>query len=117
MTAFKGILAGILSFFLMLSLIIFGVSFMVKSTAMNPEFAIDQMNRADITQLTSDIVEEEIIEDIPEDIRFFEDVVFEVIADHESWLKEQFSAAVYDGYDYLLKKTDSLDIRIPLEDI
>ena len=117
MTTFKGILAGILGFFLMVSLIIFGVSFMVKSTAMNPDFLTDRVNQADITQMASDIVDENFIEEIPEDMRFFKDVVYEVIADHESWLKEQFSDAVHVGYDYLLEKTDTLEISIPLESL
>ena len=117
MTAFKGILAGILGFFLMLSLVIFGVSFMVKSTAMNPDFITDRVDQTDITQLANDFVDENFIEEIPEDMRFFEDVVYEVIADHESWLKEQFSTAVHQGYDYLLKNTDRLEISIPLENL
>jgi hypothetical protein len=117
MTTVKGILVGVLSFFLMLSLIIFGVSFMVKSTAMNPDFITDRVDQADLTQLANDFVDEYYVEEIPEDMRFFEDVVYEVIADHESWLKEQFSAAVHDGYDYLLDKTDTLEIIIPLENL
>ncbi len=117
MKTFKYIMAGVLSFFLMFSLIIFGVSFMVKSTALNPDYVTDQVEKTDITQLASDIVDEYFVEEIPEDMLFFKDVVYEVLADHEPWLKEQFSTAVHEGYDYLLKKTDSLKIEIPLENI
>ena len=117
MKPFKGIMVGVLSFFLMLSLVIFGVSFMVKSTAMNPDFVTDRVDQTDITQLANDFVDEYYIDEIPEDLRFFEDVVYEVIADHEPWLKEQFSTAVHEGYDYLLEKTDQLEISIPLESL
>lgn len=115
MTVFRGVLVAILSFLLMLSLIIFGVLFTVKSTAMNPDFITGQLDKANITQMSKDFAEEELIEDIPEDFRFFEDVIYEVIADHEPWLKEQLSAAIHEGYNYLLSKTDSLEISIPLE--
>jgi len=117
MKPFKGIMVGVLSFFLMLSLVVFGVSFMVKSTAMNPDFITDRVDQTDITQLANDFVDEEYIEEIPEDFRFFEDVVYEVLADHEPWLKEQFSTAVHEGYDYLLNETDDLEITIPLESL
>lgn len=117
MKTFKYIMAGVLSFFLMFSLVIFGVSFMVKSTALNPDYVTDRVEKTDITQIASDIADEYFVEEIPEDMRFFKDVVYEVLADHEPWLKEQFSTAVHEGYDYLLKETDSLEIEIPLESI
>jgi hypothetical protein len=117
MTAWKSILVGILSFLLLFSISIFGISFMVNSTAMNPDFISGLVEEADITQLANDFAEEELIDEIPEDIPFLEDVIYDVIADHEPWLKEQFSAAVHDGYDYLLDKTENLEIRIPLESL
>jgi hypothetical protein len=117
MKTFKFIMAGVLGFFLMLSLVIFGVSFMVKSTALNSDYIADTVEEADITQIASDIFDEYFIEEMPEDMRFFKDVVYEVILDHEPWLKEQFSIAVHQGYDYILKETDSLEIEIPLESI
>ncbi len=117
MTTFRNILAGVLGFLLMFSLFLWGVFFTVKSTALNPDFISNRVEKTDITQLASDFSDEYFIEEIPEDMRFFKDVVYEVIADHEPWLKEQFSSAVHKGYDYLLNKTDTLDIRIPLEDL
>lgn len=117
MTALKGILVGILSFLLLLSLSIFGISLMVNSTVMNPDFITGLVEETDITQLAKDFADEYYIDEIPEDIPFFEDVVYDVIADHEPWLKEQFTSAVHDGYDYLLDKTENLEIRIPLESL
>lgn len=117
MTTFRSILVGILSLLLMLSLFIWGVFFMVKSTVLNPDFIAGRVDQTDITQLASDFSDEYLIEEIPEDMRFFKDVVYEVIADHEPWLKEQFSSAAHKGYNYLLKKTDTLEISIPLEDL
>ena len=117
MTILKGFLAGLLSFLLLLSLSVFGIALMVNCTALNPDFITDRVEQVDFTELASDFVDENYIEEIPEDMRFFKDVVYEVIDDHEPWLKEQFSTAVHAGYDYLLSKTDYLEIRIPLEEL
>jgi hypothetical protein len=117
MTVLKGFLVAFLSFLLMLSLSIFGISLMLYLTALNPNFVTDQVERLDFTELASDFVDDNYIEDIPEDIRFFKDVVYEVIEDHEPWLKEQFDSAIHTGYDFLLGETDTLEIRIPLEDL
>lgn len=117
MTALKGILAGFLSFLLLLSLSVFGISLMVKFTALNPDFITDQVERVNFSELANDFVDENYIEEIPEDMLFFKDVVYEVIEDHEPWLKEQFSSAVHTGYDYMLGETSTLEIRIPLEEL
>lgn len=117
MNALKGILAGILSFLLLVSLSVFGIALTIKCTGLNPDFVTRQVEQADISQLARDFVDENYIEDIPEDLLFFKDVVYEVIEDHEPWLKEQFSDAVHSGYDYMLGNTSVLDIRIPLEEL
>jgi hypothetical protein len=117
MTVLKGFLAGFLSFLLLLSLSLFGISLMLYFTALNPDFVTNQVDKVDLTELASDFVDENYIEDIPEDFRFFEDVVYEVIEDHEPWLKEQLDSAIHTGYDYLLSETDTLEIIIPLEDL
>ena len=117
MNALKGILAGILSFLLLVSLSLFGISLMLYFSVLNPDFVTHQVEEADISQLASDFVDENYIEEIPEDMLFFKDVVYEVIEDHEPWLKEQFSDAVHTGYDYMLGNTSVLDIRIPLEEL
>jgi hypothetical protein len=117
MTVLKGFLVAFLSFLLLLSLSIFGISLMLNLTALNPDFVTDQVDRIDFTELASDFVDDNYIEDIPEDFRFFRDVVYEVIEDHEPWLKAQLDSAIRTGYDYLLGETDTLEIRIPLEDL
>jgi hypothetical protein len=117
MTALKGFLTGFLSFLLLLSLTIFGIALMVNSTVLSPDFIASQVDKADIKQIANEFVDEHYIDEIPEDLRFFEDVVYEVIEDHEPWLKEQFRSATNAIYDYLLDKTDDLEINIPLEDL
>ena len=117
MTALKGFLTGFLSFLLLLSLSVFGIAFMLNSTALNPDFVTSQVDKADIKEIANEFVDEHYIDEIPEDLRFFEDVVYEVVEDHEPWLKEQFALAVNAGYDYLLDETDELEINIPLESL
>lgn len=117
MTVLKGLLVAFLSFLLMLSLSVFGVSLMLYLTALNPGFVSGQVDQVDLSELASDLVEENYIDDIPEDIRYFEDVVYEVVEDHEPWLKEQLDSAIHTGYDFLHGRTDTLEIMIPLEDL
>ena len=117
MTVLKGFLAAFLSFLLLLSLSIFGISLMLYLTVLNPDFVTGHVDKVNFTELASDFVDENYIEDIPEDFLYFKDVVYEVIEDHEPWLKEQLDSAIHTGYDYLLGDTDTLEITIPLEDL
>ena len=79
MTALKGILTGILSFLLLLSVSVFGIALLVNCTALNPDFVTAQADRADIVEIARDVVDEYVIDEIPEDVRFFEDVVYEAV--------------------------------------
>jgi hypothetical protein len=117
MTALKGFLIGFLSFLLLLSLSICGIAFLVNSTMLNPDFITSQVDKADIKQIANEFADENYVDEIPEDLQFFEEVIYEVIEDHEPWLKEQFTIAVNAGYDYLLEETDELEINIPLENL
>jgi hypothetical protein len=47
-------------------------------------------------------------------MEFVREAVDDVIADLEPWIKEQTHTAVYAGYDYLLGKSESLNIVIDL---
>jgi len=117
MTVLKGFAIGILSLLLFLSLSVFGVALMINSTLLNPDFVADELEKMNVSELIIDTAEEQIVEELPEDILFLKEAVYEVISDHEPWLKEQLNNAIYSGYDYLLGKTDDLEITISLEDL
>jgi hypothetical protein len=115
MKVLKGFLIAILSLLLFLSLIIFGVAFLFNSTLLNPNFVSSQVEKADISALVTEIAEEQIGDELPEDLLFVKEAVYDVVAEQEPWIKEQLDIAIHTGYDYLLSKSDVLEITIPLE--
>ncbi len=117
MGVLKGLGSGILSFLLFLSLVIFGIVFMVNSTVLNPDFIVAQVDNLDISTLARDIVDEQLSEDLPEEGEFLKEAAYMIIDEQEPWLKEQVNNAVYIGYDFLLGKSDRLEITIPLESL
>ena len=113
----KGLGIAILNFLLFLSLVVFGMAFLFNSTLLNPDFVAAQVDKLDISETARDLVDEQLSEDLPEEAEFLKDAAYAVIDEQEPWLKEQINIAVYSGYDYLLGKTDRLEIVIPLESL
>lgn len=116
MTALKGLGTAILSLLLFLSLTVFGIAFTINSTLLNPDFMVEQIDKIDISDLAREFAEEEIVDELPEDVEFLVDVVYDVIDQEEPWLKEQASIAIHASYDYMLGETDALNIVIPLNE-
>jgi len=58
------------------------------------------------------LVEEMLIEQIPEGMEFMAEYVDDMVADLEPWLREQVSTIVYASYDYLLGRSESLSLVI-----
>jgi len=115
MKVLKGFGVGILSFLLFLSLSVFGVAFMLNSTLLNPDFVAAEVDKIDMSALTGEIIGEQIAGHLPEEMSFLEEAIYDVIEDQEPWLKEQVNTAIYSSYDFLLGKSDSLDLSISLE--
>lgn len=109
--------AGIafLSFLLFVSLSGFGMGFVMNSTLLNPDFAIAQIDKLDVSALVGEMISDIVpLEGIPAEMEFIGDAVEDTIADLEPWIKQQTDTAIYAGYDYLLGKTESLSIVIDL---
>jgi hypothetical protein len=115
MKVLKGLGTGILSFLLLISLSVFGLAFLINSTLLNPDFIVAQADKVDMPALARDYLDEEISEEMPQEVEFLKEVAYDVIADQEPWLKEQFGNAVYASYDFFLGKTDRFEIDIPLD--
>ena len=115
MKVLKGFGVGILSLLLFLSLSVFGVAFMLNSTLLNPAFVASEVDKIDMSALTGEIMGEQVAEYLPEEMSFLEEAIYDVIEDQEPWLKEQVNTAIYSSYDFLLGKSDSLDLSISLE--
>jgi hypothetical protein len=113
----RGLGNGFLGFLLLLSLSVFGVALLINYTILNPGFIVAQVDKLDISAITRDIVDEQLSEDLPEEAEFLKEAAYTVIDEQEPWLKEQIDNAVYAGYDFLLGKSDRLEITIPLESL
>ena len=114
MSFLKGLGLTVLSILLFLSLSIFGVAFLLQSTILNPDFVADQVNRIDISELARELLEGQMEGQLPEEFSFVEDSIFEVIDEQEPLLKEQANNAIYAGYNYLLGKSDRLEVTFSL---
>lgn len=102
---------GFLSFLLFVALSAFGLAFTANRTVLNPDFVIAQLDRLDVPSLAGEALREQ----IPEEMGFMAEALDDVIADLEPWIREQLSAAVYAGSDYLLGKSESLSLVIDME--
>jgi len=95
---------GFLSFLLFCSLSVFGATFAMNRTILNPDFVIAQIDRLDVSSLVEEVAGGEFpLEQIP--------------ADLEPWIREQTHTVVYAGYDYLLGKSERLSMVIDLEPV
>jgi len=117
--ALKVLGTAILSFLLFLSLTFFGIAYMLHSTILNPDFVADHVNELDVSVVTREIVEEQIGDqlELPEELEFLEEAVYDIIDEQEPWIKEQLNTAIYAAYDFLLSKTDSLEITVSIAEL
>jgi hypothetical protein len=115
MSTLKSLGTAICSLFLFLALSVFGIAFMLNSTLLNPDFVAAQVDKIDVSDLTQEFAEEQIVPEVPEEFDFLVDVIYEVIDEEEPWIREQLHTAIYAGFDFILSKTDALNIYIPLE--
>ena len=81
----KGLVVSLLSLLLFLSLSVFGLVFTLNQTILNPDLLVSQLNRLDLPLL----VEEVLVEQIPEEQEFVAEVLRDTAADLEPWIKEQ----------------------------
>ncbi len=111
----KGFGTFVLGFLLFLSLSVFSVAFLLNSTVLNPDFVTRQVDRIDVSAVARDVADEQIKEELPAELNFLKDAIYNVIDAQEPWLKKQLNQAIDSGYDYFLGKTDKLSISVPLD--
>jgi hypothetical protein len=115
MNVLKGLALGLLIFLLVLSLPIFGVAFLVNQTILNPGFVSSQINKLDVSLLAEELISEQIPEEaFPEE---FGDVLVNTITDLEPWIQQQASDGIYSSYEYLMGRSQTLSVVIPLEPV
>ncbi|TET43252.1 MAG: hypothetical protein E3J66_02145 [Dehalococcoidia bacterium] len=112
MNFLKGLALGLLSFFLVLSLSIFSIAFLLNQTILNPGFIASEINKLDIPLLAEEFLSEQ----IPEEELVVE-VLSDTVTDLEPWIQQQVTDGVYSSYDYLMGRSQTLSVVIPLEPV
>ncbi len=115
MNFLKGLAISILTLLLFLSLGVFGTVYMLNNTLLNPDFVVAQVDRLDVASLTREVTEGQIGGQLPSEVGFLEEAMYDAIAENEPWLKEQVNAGIYSFYDFLLGKSEKLSMIISLE--
>lgn len=129
----KGLVLGLLSFLLFMSLSLFGDMLMLKHTLLNPDFVASQVDRFDISSLAEELLSQQILQQampdisslpvelpgdqIPELDELATEVLSNTVAELEPWMKEQANLLVYSGYDYLWGRTENLSVMISLQPV
>jgi hypothetical protein len=107
----------VLGFLFFLSLSVFSLAFLLNSTLLSPGFVKAQVNRIDVSAVARDLTEKQIDEQLPAELGFLKEGIYNVIDAQEPWLKDQANRAIDTGYDYFLGKTDTLSISVPLVEL
>ncbi len=109
MKSLKGLALFLLSSLLFLSLTVFGSAYMLKNALLNPDFVTTQINRLNISSLVEEILSQQPEEELRTDL-------IDAVAELEPAMKEQLGAATNSIYDYLLGKSQNLDLALTLRD-
>ena len=113
MKVLKGFALTILSLLLGLSLSIFSLLFMLNSTILNPNFITRELDRIDVSTIVEETLSEQASgEEFPEEFRT---ALVNTIAKFEPIVKEQIGAAINPVYDYLLGRSESIDLALTLK--
>jgi len=113
----KGFAVGLLSFLLFLSLTALGLALTLHYTILNPDFVISEIDKVDPYSLVKEQIEEQFIEQIPEEGELMAGVIDATLIDLEPWLKEEVKTGIYSFYDYLMGRSQRLSLVIATEPI
>ena len=119
MTLARRAAIGFLSFLLFVSLVGFGLAFTINQTALNPDFLVSRLDTLDVSSLAEEVMREQVPEEVVSIVpaELIDGVLDDVITELEPWLREQMSAVIYTGYDYLLGRSENLSLVIDLEPV
>ncbi len=121
----KGLAISLLSLLLFLSLSLFSVTFMLNKTILNPDFAVYQLNKLDLSSLAKEMVIDQISQDIgqqitqqfPQAAALIAQALNDTLSENEPWIKAQANEAIYTFYDYLLGESESFNLTISITPI
>ncbi len=109
---------GLLNLLLFLSISLLGLSYMLNETVLNPAFAAAEVSKLDLTAVLSSYIE---TPQLPPDVQayitqdMFDAAVKTAMKNSEPALKEELRTGVYRSYDYLLGKSNTLNIAVSLD--
>ncbi len=112
MSSLKTLSVSILSFFLFLSLSVFGVAFAINSTVLNPDFVTEEINSLNLAELSGEAIEIEPSAEMSEAY----DYAISTLSDIEPLVKQKMNAAVHSVYDYLLGEKSQPELKTALGD-
>ncbi len=105
----KGLALSLLGLLLFLSLSAFGLAFTVNSTLLNPSFVTYEVNRLNLSSLAGDVIKTQ-VGGLPSGLSA-------ILADTrlEPQIKEGVDAVIPPVYDYLLGRSQNLDLPLVIE--
>jgi hypothetical protein len=112
MSSLKIVAVVLLAIILFLSLAVFGVAFSVKAAVLNAGFITSHLERLDMLSLLDELDTSDLYEENTEVAVY----VREVIKDNEAEIKRRLAQVIEDIYDYLLHRSDRLDLTEVLGD-
>jgi hypothetical protein len=95
---------------LFISLAIFGIVVMANQTVLTPDFIVHQHDKLDLSLLTSQLLREQ----IPQQLEFTGEFLNDIVTDMEPEIKMQASGLIYSGYNYFTGKSEQLKLSISL---
>ena len=113
MKSLKGLVIGLLVFFLFLSLSALGSALLIKQTIFNPNFITSQLDKIDVTTIVAEFISEQ--DDEETFSAKLETTLVDTIAKLETPVKEQISTALSSTFDYLQGKKESPELALPLK--
>jgi len=112
----KGFAVGFLNFLLAISIAVLGLTFMINTTILNPDFVTSELDKFDVSSLVKEQLGSMFTEQIPQELRpLAQDAINTTLDDLEPWLKEQTRNALVTTYDYIKGKSERLSIVIQTE--
>jgi hypothetical protein len=86
MNFLKGLLTTLLTFLLFLSLAAFGTLFALRSTLLDPDFVVAQVEKLDISALAEEVTAFQSSGQVPAESAFLEEALYSTIAENEPYL-------------------------------
>jgi hypothetical protein len=105
------------SILLFLALSILSVAFLLNSTVLSPDFMNKQIDKLDTSEITQDLIDDQLAGELPQESEFLLDVVISVIEKESPLIKAQVNSAIDDSYAYFLGDTDTLELTFSLAGI